>query len=73
MILPLLLDGCVRSGYGSQLVQSAADVKWLGAQGVDEQRHILGQEPGTLMSNALVADVLARFPHESKAFACLSP
>jgi hypothetical protein len=41
-----------------QLVQFAADVKWLGARGVDVQRHNLGQEPAAFMSNALVRRTL---------------
>ena len=41
-----------------RLVQFAADVRWLGAQGVDVQRYNLGQEPGAFMSNALVRRTL---------------
>lgn len=41
-----------------QLVQFAADAKWLVTQGVEVQRHNLGQEPGAFMSNALVRRTL---------------
>jgi hypothetical protein len=41
-----------------QLVQFAADVKWLVSRGVDAQRHNLGREPGAFMSNALVRRTL---------------
>ncbi|MBR9988143.1 MAG: arsenite efflux transporter metallochaperone ArsD [Gemmatimonadetes bacterium] len=41
-----------------QLVQFAADAKWLNEQGVTVQRHNLGQEPGAFMSNALVRRTL---------------
>jgi hypothetical protein len=41
-----------------QLVQFAADAKWLSTQGVAVQRHNLGQEPGSFMSNALVRRTL---------------
>jgi hypothetical protein len=41
-----------------QLVQFAADLKWLGAQGVEVQRHNLGQEAAAFMNNALVRRTL---------------
>jgi hypothetical protein len=41
-----------------QLVQFAADAKWMSERGVVVQRHNLGQEPGAFMSNALVRRAL---------------
>jgi len=41
-----------------QLVQFAADAKWLSEKGVTVERHNLGQEPGAFMSNALVRRTL---------------
>ena len=41
-----------------RLVQFAADVKWLGSQGVVVQRHNLSQEPAAFMSDALVRRTL---------------
>jgi hypothetical protein len=41
-----------------QLVQFAADAKWLSKKGVTVQRHNLGQEPGAFLSNALVRRTL---------------
>lgn len=49
-----------------QLVQFAADMKWVKEQGVDVQRHNLGQEPGAFMSNALVRRTL-----QSEGVGCL--
>lgn len=50
--------GVCGTDVDAQLVQFAADVKWLVTQGVDVQRHNLGQEPGAFMSNALVRRTL---------------
>lgn len=41
-----------------QLVQFAADVKWLAEQGVSVQRHNLSNDPAAFMSNALVRRTL---------------
>ncbi|MEX1182113.1 MAG: arsenite efflux transporter metallochaperone ArsD [Gemmatimonadota bacterium] len=49
-----------------QLVQFAADVKWLSTRGVEVQRHNLGQEPGAFMSDALVRRTL-----QSEGVGCL--
>jgi hypothetical protein len=49
-----------------QLVQFAADAKWLNAHGVMVERHNLGQEPGAFMSNALVRRTL-----QEEGVACL--
>jgi len=50
--------GVCGSDVDPQLVQFAADAKWLVTQGVELQRHNLGQEPGAFMSNALVRRTL---------------
>lgn len=41
-----------------QLVRFAADIKWLGEQGVDVQRFNLAQQPGAFAKNAIVKAAL---------------
>jgi hypothetical protein len=49
-----------------RLVHFAADVQWLGTQGVAVRRYNLSQEPAAFMSNALVRRTL-----QAEGVACL--